>query len=240
MCKYWKTSHLIFIIHPKTKLKIILGICEGTGRRNELHSDYFMMCIDCIFHAFFSANIVFFFPSLSVFYHMAKRFVFFFYLTLLALLWKSWPTFWDVYSYCFWAICSRHVALYIFLSRKTTNKRPNEWQPNLGETLTVTVESNHPSSSSNSPHLSLTLSLGVFTSLALLSQSPFPHGRGLSAQSVCSGCVWPCMHVHFVIVSRMPSVCDGAHVAADKLGRFGQGSGTFTSICKWTTENTKP
>lgn len=114
----------------------------------------------------------------------------------------------------FWAICSRHIALYISRSWKTTNKRPNECAAKSGKTVTVTDESNHLSSSSNSPHLSLSLSLtvalslsiDVFTSLTLLSlhpRSPFPHGRGLSAQSVCSGCVWPyaCMCILWLWVS---------------------------------------
>lgn len=128
-----------------------------------------------------------------------------------------------------------------FLVQKN-NKQTAKWMAaKSGKLLTVTVKSNHPSSSSNSPHLSRFLSLGMFTSHTPLSQSPSPHGRGLSAQSVCSGCVWPCVNVHCLIVSQwahvghtvcMLSVCYGPHVAADKLGRFGQGSGTWTSICK--------
>lgn len=110
-----------------------------------------------------------------------------------------------VLGYLQQAHCSIH-----FLVQQNNKQTAKRMAAKSGKLLTVTVKSNHPSSSSNSPHLSHFLSLGVFTSLTLLSQSPFPHGRGLSVQSVCSGCVWPCMNVHFVIVSQWVHV---GHIA---------------------------
>lgn len=156
---------------------------------------------------------------------MAKRFF---------ALWHSWHYFGSpdplfqmftviVLGYLQQAHCSIH-----FLVQKNNKETAKRMAAKSGKTLTVTVESNHPSSSSNSPRLSLSrsLSLGVFTSLALLSQPPSPHGRGLSAQSVCSGCVWPCMHVHFVVAfwsCCTLSVCCGPHVAADRVDVLGRG-----------------
>lgn len=78
-----------------------------------------------------------------------------------------------------------HCPIHFLVQRnnKQTAKRMAAKSVKL---LTVTVMSNHPSSSSNSPP-TLSLSLCVLTSLTPLSQPPSPHGRALSAQSVCSG-----------------------------------------------------
>lgn len=104
-------------------------------------------------------------------------------LTPLSLCWQSWPTFLHVYGYWFWAICIRHIALYIFLGpAKTTNKRPNDWQPNLGRRKLL-------QSSLITPAAAPTVLISPLTSPTLLSGCPSPHSWGLSAQSVCSAFV---------------------------------------------------
>lgn len=97
-----------------------------------------------------------------------------------------------VLGYLQQAHCSIH-----FLVLKNNKQTAKRIAAKSGNPVTVGVQSNHLSSSSNSPHLSVflssSLSVNVFTLLKLLSLHPhslFPHTRRLSAQSVCSGCVW--------------------------------------------------
>lgn len=121
--------------------------------------------------------------------------------------------------------------------QQQTNKRPNEWQPNLGRQR-LADESNHLSST---PHLSLSLPRSLSYPTISSPSVSLSTWQRLSAQSVCSGCVWTyaCMCVSWLWArsyhrASMP-VCYGPHMAA-KCGCFGQGSCTFTSICKQITE----
>lgn len=145
----------------------------------------------------------------------------------------------------FWAICSRHIALYIFWSWKTTNKRPNELQPNLGTQVTVGVQSNHLSSSSNSPHLFASFSLFLSPSMCspllrcyLSTLSLSFHIRGVYLLNLWVLVV--CGHMHACVFCDCElmgasgpycilSMCYGPHVVAHKLGRFGLRSCTYIS-----------
>lgn len=109
-----------------------------------------------------------------------------------------------------------------------------------GKTLTVTVKSNHPSSSSNSPRLALPRSL---SRCVHLSCPPISASFSTWQGSICPICVfWLCVTMHacafcgcglvMLYIVRVLWSSRGCR----QSGRFGQGFGTFTSICNETTE----
>lgn len=97
-----------------------------------------------------------------------------------------------------------HWSMHFFCSWKKqqqTNKRPNEWQPNLGRQR-LADESNHLSSTA---HLSLSASLTLVPDYLFTLSLSFH-----VAATICSICVFwlrlnICMYVRFVIVSALTS-----------------------------------
>lgn len=158
------------------------------------------------------------FPSLSVIYQVIKRFCF-------LDLWHRWKYFGStdpllkcLQLLCFGLSAAGTFGLYIFWDLKN-NKTAKRIAAKSGKTVTVTDESNHLSSSSNSPSLSLTGALYCSLSLPLLfslSQCVHPSYPLISQPSVslstlqgsiCSICVFwlcvsKCMYVRFVIVKQ--------------------------------------
>lgn len=140
----------------------------------------------------------------------------------------------------FLAICSRHIGLCIFFApEKNNNKQTND----LTNGSQIWEDSDLQMSLITSAALPIFLSLPRSLSYPTISSPSVSLStwQRLSAQSVCSGCVWTyaCMCVSWLWArshhrASVP-VCYGPHMAA-KCGRFGQGSCTFTSICKQITE----
>lgn len=104
-------------------------ICWGTSRRIRLLSDsWCVLTISHMLSSSLTSPVLFFkkwFASSSVFYRIAKR-LFLCSLTQLALLWQSWPTFSNVYSYCF-GLSAAGTWLYTFFSpeKQQRNGQPN-------------------------------------------------------------------------------------------------------------------
>lgn len=113
-----------------------------------------------------------------------------------------------------------------FLVQKNNKQTAKRIAAKSGKRLTVTVGSNHPGSSSNSPLLSP----------SHLSYPPISASFSTYLTNLCVlVCAWPCNACAFCdcepVGARrsccVSSVCRCPHVAADAFGRFGQGSDTF-------------
>lgn len=141
--------------------------------------------------------------------------VFFCSLTLLALDFGSPDPLFEMFTvivlgYLQQAHCSIH-----FLVLKNNKQTAKRMTAKSGKTVTVTDEPNHLSSSSNSPHLSLSLSRSVHLSYPPISLPSV--SLSMRQGSICSICMFwlcvsICMHVHFVIVSQWVHVGHTVHV----------------------------
>lgn len=132
-----------------------------------------------------------------------------------------------------------HWSIHFFAPEKNNNKTTN----GLTNGSQIWEDSDLQMSLITSAALPISLSLPRSLSYPTISSPSVSLStwQRLSAQSVCSGCVWTyaCMCVSWLWArsyhrASMP-VCYGPHMAA-KCGCFGQGSCTFTSICKQITE----
>lgn len=146
-------------------------------------------------------------------------------------LWQYWPTFWNVYSYCFGLSSAAGTVDLNNKTKTTTNKRPNEWQSNLGtqqllETSLIT--------SAAVPTVPVSLPFSTFAPISLWTLSLGVHMAGVYLLNLCERmpvfCDCESAGARVSLLYGLLSVCDAPYVDTGQIRYFG-GRGIVPPIC---------